>query len=513
MRHIKSFFSGFLALLFSVQMFGQKVLPARNLIIPKAGIRATSVTLLWDKPAEYKDVKSYEIFQDAKLIGQSSKTNYTAIGLLPDKFYRFSIKAVNKNGVVSATCKDVECQTSIQGKVFNIKDFGAKGDGLTKNTVAIQKAIDACTKDGTVLIPAGVFLSGALHLKSDMTLLIARGGVLKGSEDINDYTPFIKNRFEGWELNTFASLLNAGTLDHKSGKFNVVNLRICGEGTILGGGSRLGNAMIKKAGLRGRGRLICIMNGENIDIQGLNVENSPCWTIHYIYCKNVVLHDLNIVSTAHNGDGIDPDSSIDSYIFNCTFSTGDDCIAIKSGKNPEGYFIGKPSRNIRITDCDFVKGHSLGIGSEMSGGVSDVFIQDCKLGNLLHGLQIKATKDRGGYVSNVIVRDCDLLQITLYTAVNYNNDGRPAPEIPLFSHMEFSNLNLSKARPDQVVMDINGFPDKAHYTKNILFQNIRLPDHSIIHVKDCAHLSFRNVLCTDGRKPIYKLEDTQDILD
>ncbi len=512
MNYLKSFFCGFLVLLFSAQLFGQKVLPVRNLTIPKASITANSATLLWDKPVKYKEVKSYEIFQDGKLVGQSSKTNFEAKDLLPNKSYVFLIKAVNKLGELSNASNSVNCKTQLPGEVFNIKDFGAKGDGVTKNTLAIQKAINACTKNGTVLIPAGVFLSGALHLKSDMTLLIAKGGVLKGSEDVNDYLPFIKNRFEGWELKTYASLLNAGTLDHSNGKYNVRNLRICGEGTILGGGSPLGNAMIKAAGLRGRGRLICIMNGKNIDIQGLNVENSPCWTIHYIYCEDVVLHDLNIISTAHNGDGIDPDSSIDSYIFNCTFSTGDDCIAIKSGKNPEGYFIGKPSRNIRITDCNFVKGHSLAIGSEMSGGVSNVFIQDCKIGHLLHGLQIKATKDRGGYVRNVIVRDCDLLQITLYTAVNYNNDGAPAPEIPLFSNMEFSNLNLSAAKSNEVVMDINGFADKAHYTKNILFKNLELPSKSIVHIKNCAHLTFKNVLCNGGQKPQYKIIESDNIL-
>ncbi|MGF7232029.1 glycosyl hydrolase family 28 protein [Arachidicoccus sp.] len=511
MKYYWSLSLHFSLLLLSVQLFGQKVLPARNLVIPVASVTSNSATLLWDKPIEYKYVKSYQIFQDGKKIGESDKTNFIAKNLRPDKTYSFSIKAENNGGILSAMSSRAECKTQPQGKVFNIKDFGAKGDGVTKNTTAIQKAIDACTKNGTVLIPSGIFLSGALHLKSNMTLLIAKGGILKGSEEINDYEPFIKNRFEGWELKTFASLLNAGTLD-RSGKYNVVNLRICGEGTILGGGTALGNAMIKKAGLRGRGRLICIMNGENIEIQGLNVENSPCWTIHYIYSKNVVLHDLNIVSTASNGDGIDPDSSIDSYIFNCTFSTGDDCIAIKSGKNPEGYFIGKASKNIRITDCNFVKGHSLAIGSEMSGGVSDVFIQDCKIGNLLHGLQIKATKDRGGYVRNVIVRDCDLLQITLYTAVNYNNDGAPAPEIPLFSNMEFSNLNLSAAKPNAVVMDINGFKDQKHYTQNILFQNIVLPEKSIIQIKNCASLTFKDIICKGGEKPQYRIVDSRNII-
>ncbi len=495
--------------LFSV--FSQEVPTSRNLMIPNASITSNAVTLLWDKPLDYTNIVAYQLFQGDKYICTSTKTNFTVTHLASGKEYLFSIRAQNKEGKLSAASGFVKCKTKPIGKVFNILDYGAKGDGATKNTIAIQKAIDACSKGGTVYIPTGVFLSGALYLKSDMTLLIAEGGTLKGSTDMQDYYPLILNRFEGWEMKTLASLLNAGTLD-RSEKYTIKNLSIEGTGTIYGGGSQLGNAIVKDLGLRARGRLICIMNGQNINIQGLNIENSPCWTIHYIYSNQVTLHDLNIISTAHNGDGIDPDSSTDSYIFNCTFSTGDDCIAIKSGKNPEGYTIGKPTRNLRITDCDFVKGHSLAIGSEMSGGVSDVFVQDCKIGNLMHGLQIKATKDRGGYVRNVIVRDCELLKITLYTEVNYNNDGEAAPELPQFSNMEFSNLNLTAAKPGQTVMDINGFKDESHYTKNITFGNISLPKQSTIRIKNGEALTFKNVECTDGKKPTYDIIDSKNII-
>ncbi len=492
-------------------VMAQVVSSSRNLIIPNACVTAKTATLLWDKPLDYKDITAYQIFKDGKIVGTSSKTNFTVQNLTASTSYSFSIKAQNKDGKLSDASNVVKCKTKLAGKVFNILDYGAKADGETKNTVAIQKAIDACTKGGTVYIPAGVFVSGALYLKSDMTLYIAEGGTLKGSTDVQDYYPLILNRFEGWEMKTLASLLNAGTLN-RNGTYNVVNLSIEGKGTIYGGGSKLGNAMIKELGIRSRGRLICIMNGQNINIQGLNIENSPCWTIHYIYCDAVTLHDLNIVSTARNGDGIDPDSSTDSYIFNCTFSTGDDCIAIKSGKNPEGFTVGKPTRKLRITDCDFVKGHSLAVGSEMSGGVSDVFIQDCKIGNLLYGLQIKATKERGGYVKNIIVRDCELLKITLYTILNYNNDGEAAPVLPLFSDMEFSNLNLSAAKAGQTVMDINGFSDEAYYTKNITFNNLTLPEQSTVRIKNCAALTFKNVQCLDGKKPVYQIIESKDIV-
>ncbi|MDP4291612.1 MAG: glycoside hydrolase family 28 protein, partial [Bacteroidota bacterium] len=388
--------------------------------------------------------------------------------------------------------------------------FGAKGDGVTLNTVFIQKAIDQCPAGGTVLIPKGVFLSGALFLKSHMTLLIDAGGELKGSTNESDYRPFINNRFEGWEMKTYASLLNAGTMNRKGG-FSVEQLSIRGEGTITGGGTPLANKMIEKDGLRSRGRLICLMNCRDVEIQGLQIRNSPCWTIHYIYSKGITCHDLNIVSTAHNGDGLDPDSSDDSYILNCTFSTGDDCIAIKSGKNPEGFFVAKPTRNVRIADCNFIKGHGISIGSEMSGGVSDVLVQDCKAGNLLNGMQIKGTKERGGYVKNVTVADCQLLKITVLTALNYNNDGDAAPEVPTFENYVFRNIDLSKASPNETVMIINGFKGVPHHLKNLTFTDITLPENGKIVISDAEQAVFKNVKSVSGAKPQYAVTNCSDL--
>ena len=484
--------------------------PLKPVIAPGT-VSANSATLVWNKPAVYTDVIRYHILLNGKDIATSLKTNYTIKNLEALKIYTCLVRAEGQDGTLSANSEVLKFTTKTKSKILNILAFGAKGDGTTLNTTSIQKAIDACPKGGSVLIPQGIFKSGALFLKSNMTLEIAKNGVLKGSDNTNDYLPFINNRFEGWEMKTYASLLNAGVMNNKGG-FTVEQLAIKGEGTISGGGGALGKAMIDNNGIRSRGRLICLMNCKDVEIQGLEIKDSPCWTIHYIYSQGISCHDLNINSTARNGDGLDPDSSDDSYIFNCTFSTGDDCIAIKSGKNPEGFAIGKPTRNVNITNCVFTKGHGISIGSEMSGGVSDVLVQDCTAGALLHGMQIKGTKARGGYVKNVTVADCQLLKITIFSAVNYNNDGAAAPTPPIFENFVFNNIDLSKAPTQEPVININGFKESGHKLKNVVLNNIKLPEGAEILVNDALDVKFTAINTNTGTKPKYVVQNSENVV-
>lgn len=483
-----------------------------NLMIAPGTLSETSVSLLWDKQPKPGKPVIYQISLNGKAIGTTGKTNYIAEHLLPNTWYTVKVRLAQNKDQAAGSTNSIRFKTPAKGKIYNILDYGAKADSLTINTRAIQSAIDACTAGGTVYLPKGTFISAALYLKSDMTFYIEKGAVLKGSSAVEDYLPMILNRFEGWELKTYASLLNAGTLN-RNGTYNIKNLRITGGGTISGGGRKLGDAMTKAKGIRSRGRLICLMNSQNVSLSNLTVTEPPCWTIHYIYSNNITCHDLNIITNGiHNGDGIDPDSSTDSYIFNCLFDTGDDCIAIKSGKNPEGFFVGKPTRNVRISDCDFKRGHGISIGSEMSGGVSDVLVQDCKAGKLLHGMQIKGTKERGGYVRNVTVDGCQLLQITIFSAVNYNNDGDAAPEIPTFENFVFKNIDMSMATPAGPAININGFKDPAHRLKNVSFTNIIMPENSKVTVNDAEKIRFTAVKSAAGTKPLYTVSNSTDVI-
>ena len=477
-------------------------MPAFQLFVAPQTLRSDEVSLLWDKAAASASGLTYVVLCDEKPIGSTTKTHFTAKNLLPEHTYAFAVTAYK--GAKSVRSTKLEVHTPAKEPVVSVRDFGAKGDGKTLDTKAIQAAIDACPPHGVVAIPAGTFLSGALYLKSDLTLQIDAGGVLQGSASPADYEPLILNRFEGWEMKTYASLLNAGRLD-RSGPANVHNLSIRGQGKISGGSKRLADAIIRTHGLRARGRLICLMNCADVEVQGLTLENTPCWTLHYIYSERVSCHDLTITSNILNGDGLDPDSSKDSFIFNCTFSTGDDCIAIKSGKNPEGNVVNRPTENVRIVDCRFTEGHGISIGSEMSGGVRNVLVEDCVAGKLLHGLQIKGTKDRGGFVDGVTVRDCDLQKITIFTALDYNNDGKPAPEQPYFRNFRFTNIDLTNADAKSPVIVVNGFSAPGHRTQHVAFEKIKLPADAKVTVDQAEDVTFANVLTATGEKPSYAI--------
>lgn len=469
-------------------------------------LRADEVTLFWDKPVGTTAGAIYRVFCDGKEIGSTPGAFFTAKGLKPGGSHTFGLRS---DGTSDLAGGPLGVTMPTQPPVVSITDHGAVGDGKTLDTKAIQAAIQACPRGGIVRIPTGVFLSGALFLKSDMTLEIEDNGVLQGSTSPEDYLPMIRNRFEGWEMDTFASLINAGRMDH-AGPSNIRNFSIRGRGRISGGGNPLAKAMIAAKGLRGRGRLICLMNAENVELAGLTLDNAPCWTLHYIYSSHITCRGLTIRSNVRNGDGIDPDSSSDSFILGCSFDTGDDCIAIKSGKNPEGNVINRPTAGVRISGCKFTRGHGISIGSEISGGIRDVLVEDCVAGPLLHGFQIKGTKDRGGVVENVTVRDCDLRKISILTNLKYNNDGEPAPAQPVFRNFVFSNLDLANADPSKPVIIVNGFSQDGHRTGNLSFDRIRLPAKARVEVDQAEDVSFSNII-TGGEPPVWKVTRSERV--
>ena len=350
--------------------------------------------LYWDKSSLAAADAVYTVFVNDKKLADTKKTHCTIQNLVPDTDYTVQVQMGGHwigGGVVHTDREKHRIDVTTA-------PYWAKGDGNVMNTAALQRAIDACGPEDILYIPAGDFMTGALRLHSDMEIYLAKGANLIGNANPRNYEPRIPSRFEGLEMQCYSSLLNAGTMDHTQGP-NCRNITIRGEGSIVSGGQELAMNIIEHErerlratmpdyaaqsaacendntlGGRVRPRLINLSNCENVWIHGITLKNGASWNLHMIYCKNIVTDHCTFISEGvWNGDGWDPDSSEDCTLFAAQFFTGDDAVAIKSGKNPEGNQIGRPCRGIKVFDCRSAFGHGICIGSEMSGGVEDVQI-------------------------------------------------------------------------------------------------------------------------------------------
>lgn len=505
----------------------------QNLRVAPATETSDSITVVWSKPKDYTEIVWYDVYVNGEKAAEREpgQTHYTAEQLNAGSEYSFYVEANYSDGTFEAS-QTLYAHTDATGVILDITQapYNAAGDGKQLDTEAIQQAIDDCPYGGTVLIPEGkVFLTGALNLKSHMTLKVE--GELKGSENPNDYMnpdvswdddelgERIMSRFEGWELMCLRSLLNVGYLNWQNrSEVTCEDVTICGNGKITGGGTALQTASIKMAEdnnwyvgttnrfLRSRGFLINIVQSKYVNLSGVHISDSPCWTVHMIYSDTVTTHGVEITSTIINGDGWDPDSSRNLMLFDSKIVTGDDCVAIKSGKNPEGDKVNIPTENVEIFDLHCTGGHGLAMGSEISGGINNINIHDCTVSNTLYGLQLKGTEKRGGGITNLYVQDCKLNLLLIKSNVGYNADGEPAEDVPIFSGLTFRNVEV------EGTIEIAGF-DKTychnHYVNDTLFENVTLgskskPNSKIV-MEYCDGLKFLNVRKYNGDTPEYQL--------
>ena len=488
-----------------------------------------SIILFWDMAEEYEKGEKYLIYMDGRLFAETEKTHFTIEELTPETEY--SVRVVY-GGKSEELIGEAKIKTEKIRKRINVCDapYFAKGDGKTLNTKALQAAIDSCGKGEQVYIPKGDFMTGSLRLHSDMELYIEEGAILHGTTVVDDYKPKIKSRFEGIEMMCYSALLNIGELD-RDGDYNCKNVRICGGGTVCGGGRELAENVIEVEKVlladymkslgdkilecenmqtipgRPRPRLINMSNAQNIVIENITVQNGACWNVHMIYSDNITTCGCTFRSEkVWNGDGWDPDSSTNCTLFDCHFYTGDDAVAIKSGKNPEGNVVNKPCEHIRVFDCVSHFGHGITIGSEMSGGVNDVKIWDCDMATSVYGVEIKGTKKRGGYVKNVHVKNCSVCRILMHS-VGYNDDGEAAPTVPVFKDCTFENIHISAVAHDKDggrvpcdAIELLGFDTAENYIDNVKFKNISIAENPDTHKQTialsyCKGVSFENIYC------------------
>lgn len=325
-------------------------------------------------------------------------------------------------------------------KDFPITDFGAVADGDAG--AAIARAIDACAKagGGRVVVPAGRWRTGGIRLASHVDLHVSEGATLVFDPDPKRYLPVVTTHWEGMECQNYAALIYAA---------GATNVAITGSGVLDGSStwetwwawcnkadkSRAGPVQQKAD----RDRLVDMVAagtppeqrvfGEghylrpnfiqpyrctNVLIEGVTLVNSPMWEVHPVLCTNVTVRKVTAKTLGPNNDGCNPECCRDVLIEDCLFETGDDCIAIKSGRNDDGRRIGVPSENIVIRRCSFKDGHGgVTLGSEIAGGVRNVFVSDCRMDSpeLDRAFRFKSNAVRGGVLENVRIRDVAIGQV------------------------------------------------------------------------------------------------------
>jgi polygalacturonase len=288
--------------------------------------------------------------------------------------------------------------SAIRTACFDVREWGAVGDGETVCTEALQRAIDAAGEagGGTVVVPAGTFVSGTLWMRSNVTLHLEPGATLLGVADVEAF-PVWASEWEGSAEPSHAGLIAGEDLE---------NIAITGRGTIDGGGAFWWDLHRKKSLKHFRPRLIRVVNCRNVLIEGVTLTNSPAWTVVPTACDNVTITKITIrnPNDSPNTDGINPDSCSNVHISDCHIDVGDDCITIKSGKEDDGRATLRACENITITNCTMLHGHGgVVIGSEMSGGVRNVAISNCVFVGTDRGIRLKSRRGRGNAIEDLRV--------------------------------------------------------------------------------------------------------------
>jgi len=346
---------------------------------------------------------------------------------------------------------------------FDIRDFGAIGDGKSDCTAAFKAAIEACSRagGGRVVVPAGRFLTGAIHLKTGVNLHVTGSGTILFSPDTNKYLPPVFTRYEGTELMNFSPFIYA---------FEQQNIALTGNGTLDARASavvwhqwarvgRADNARLAELAsnnvpvterIFGPGHLlrpnfIQFVRCKNVLIEGIKILGSPMWVINPVYCTNVTIRGVTVEAEGPNTDGCDPDSCTDVLIENCYFSNGDDCIAIKSGRDHDGRRVNIPSQNIIIRNCVFKDGHGgVTVGSETAGGVRNVYAENCSFDspNLDMAMRFKTNPARGGYIENCYLRNCKVktAKVGIHMTMRYGSSGaREGDFMPVVRNIDIRN--------------------------------------------------------------------------
>lgn len=459
---------------------------------------------------------------------------------------------------------------------FNIKDFGAVGDAHTKNTKAFAKAIKACVDagGGRVIVPAGIWLTGPIELKSNLNLHLEQGAVILFSPDFEDY-PLARRTWSGLAAVRCTPPLHGENLE---------NIAITGPGIIDGSGQAWwpvkkikktdrqwkallasggvvdktkkiwvwwpsegalhGKETVAKLDARGaelheykvtreypRPVLVGITKCKGVLLDGPTFQNSPGWNVHPVMCENMIIRNITVRNPwwSQNGDGLDLESCRNVIVNNCRFDVGDDAICMKSGKNEYGRKRGKPTENVAISDCVVYHGHGgFVIGSEMSGGVRNIYIRNCSFLGTDVGLRFKSTRGRGGVVEDIFIQDIrmkdiptDAIRFYMYYA-----DKAPIPEdddasepaveevippvteeTPSFRNIHIKNITCNGAAR---AIWLQGLPEMP--IKNINFDNVVISAKTGIVSVEADQIKMKNMKIMPEESPVFLLYNSRNFM-
>jgi polygalacturonase len=415
---------------------------------------------------------------------------------------------------------------------YDITTFGAIGDGVTDCSTAIASAIAKCNKEGggRVVVPKGVWLSGAIHLRSNVNLYVAKDATIKFSTDPNKYLPVVFTRWEGTECMNYSALVYA---------FEQKNIAVTGEGVLDGQGSDENwwswkgnrtnspgkpnqNAARKKLLEMGdnnmpvkdrifgersylRPNFFQPYRCKNVLVEGVTFRNSPMWFLNPQLCKNVSFINVTTEGLGPNNDGCDPESCSDVLIKNCFFNNGDDCIAIKSGRNNDGRRVNVPTENVIIQGCTMRNGHGgVVIGSEVSGSVRNVYAEDCAMDSptLDRALRIKTNAVRGGVIENVFLRNIKVGQVAeaVVKIDFYYEEGDNGNFTPVVRNVDVKNVECNKSQFAIWIKAFDRSPARGITIENCTFKNVAEPD-VLDNVKDLTLLNVKTLYAAPAKNP------------
>jgi polygalacturonase len=418
---------------------------------------------------------------------------------------------------------------SFPDRVLDVRSYGGMGDGLTLNTEAFRQAIKACHEEGggVVCIPQGTWLTGPIHLRSDVNLRLEKGALVCFGTRFADYLPVVFTRWEGVECYNYSPLIYARDCE---------NVAVSGEGVLDGQGpawwhwkgqQQAAARTLYDAEFEGvpveqrifgteeaalRPQFLQTVHCRNVLVEGVTFVNGPMWTVHPVYCENVHVRGISVQSEGPNTDGLNPDSCRNVLVEGCSFHTGDDCIAVNSGMNEDGRRVARPCENIVIRDCAMSEGHgAVAIGSGMSGGVRNVYVHDCRVTGGDQGIRLKSMRGRGGFVDNVHFQNIHMAglrqeAIVLNMFYGSSTAASRSDVPPAFRNIHIRNVTCESAG---VAVAIRGLPEQP--IERVVLEDLRLNAVEGIRCQDADDLTFNNVSGVVQKEPLFSCSSVKGL--